>query len=64
MSRNARRDSVSAEELDAFRGPLAERFYERPEVEEAIARALGNELDQPSPPAQGRSVDPTPSGSG
>lgn len=65
MSRNARRDSVSAEELDALRGRLAERFYERPDVEEAIARAVRKELGQhqPSSAARGTSVDRPGSGS-
>ena len=64
MSRNAGRDSVSAEELDVLRGRLAERFYECQDVEDAIARAVRKELDQSSLATRGGSVDPAPSGSG
>jgi hypothetical protein len=64
MRRKAHRDPVSAERLDTLRGRLAEGFYERPDVEDAIARAVRRELDQPFPAAQGPSVDRAPSGSG
>jgi hypothetical protein len=47
MTRKPRRDPVSAEELDTLRDRLAEGFYERPDVEDAIARAVRVELNEP-----------------
>jgi hypothetical protein len=49
MTRKPRRDPVSAEELDTLRDRLAEGFYERPEVEDAVARAVREELDEAYP---------------